>query len=137
MGRWSHHMSGNYKKDNSPKAREILRLAQMLLERPDVAHNSAGTSWFATDQLRIQSSKEYPAISALEISIPFRPFHKGSCKLLLKAVSNWKSWCYPTGSSHIVFYDKKMRGLVLDQLHKLMPLEALAYYGSDAKPKSN
>ena len=130
----------NYNKDNSPKAREIFRLAEMAMESSDVKTTAPGVQVRLTEGLWIEKKDERKDWRSIELWTHYtyqsctmpghnHPKEPQKSRMLLKAVTH-REPCWHGGTrSHIVFYNKKESDFMLHELHKKLPLEGLAYYG--------
>lgn len=122
--------SGPYVKDRSPKAREILRLANMALERPDVVKGANGICEITLGSILVEIRTDYQSatLSVWETWSSGAHLIKRS-KMLLSAVL-LPGEVEGQPEEHIMFYDKRRSDWTLHELHKALPLEALAYYGA-------
>lgn len=121
---------GSYDKDNSPKAREILRLAIMALRSSGSMRSDTGALRFASDSLWIEQRPIWdPKTETIEICYYTKEPQKG--EMLLKANIHADGEYGCTSWPHFLFYNKKESNWTLHQLHKLFPLEALSYFGRE------
>lgn len=121
-----------YQKDGSSKAREILRLAQMALHSGDVRTSPTGLRVLKAGALWVQQSSDWLHSDVIEVCHQHPGYYsKGSFKgnVLLRAIVHLKGGLGCVGP-HFPLYNKKESDWTLHQLHKLLPLEALAYFGA-------
>jgi len=114
-----------YKKNGSPKAREIVRLAEMLLRQPE-ATSDGPTRRFATDAFVATRTAGWKS-GCHSIDI----WQRGSCRVLVKMMDIPNHGGPDSQGSVVTFYDKRSSSMLLAAIHELLPLEALAYYGRD------